>query len=802
MYTQTHFTLNSNASSAVPTPSHVSARGIMAPIITAAFAAVMMLTPGTARAADWSEDFDDFATGSEIIGQGGWSYWDCTSSSPTAIVTDEIAPVSGPNSLRISGTQIDDDIIQQLSGYTSGFWTLTAWVFVPSDATGGRPGFILLNTFECGGGGDSNWSTELRFDTDLDVIESEPDDAQLPLKMGQWVELKIDIDLDSDWQNIYYDGDFLCGKSWTDGFSGDGALDIACVDLWSDNSPFHMYYDDLSLVFVEGSEDCLADLTGDGQVDVLDVLAFTDYIPDCDGCPADFDGDGDATMKDLVYLWECWGPCPAPSPGDLELFDEILAVDATSPEAQSLGLIVTHLYATGESVSEGDALLMTYGADIDAIEDTVFYQDIFGGDLPPDSSIIAIQPALAYDTFATIYYLEDYDHLFSLGLAMTDTSFDGGWYASPGERWERRAVDISELVDIPDRYGVRIAQITLEVDCEPKVRGYEGTIELYTSAFSGGSLQGVTVPFEFSTDPCPADLNDDGVISVLDYLILADQSGPCDGCSADFNYDDWVDNFDLAYMFESDGSCPSDHLPGTDEHFDAIAVIDVTDAETLIQGVVVSHIYATGTAVQSEMELLIAGHADIQAHDNTNLYQDPAGRDTPPESDDFAVYPRLEYDTFVTMKYLADTDDVMEEVEMDSTDLDGNWYVPAPDSQRKAVNISDETQGEYEFGVLIAQISIDLTTSVPPTVGYSGNIRLYTSTHDCGTLQGLDAPLSFNYTMGSSCPADITGDGMVDVLDLLEVLSQWGTSGSADINGDGIVDVLDMLEILSAWGAC
>jgi len=54
----------------------------------------------------------------------------------------------------------------------------------------------------------------------------------------------------------------------------------------------------------------------------------------------------------------------------------------------------------------------------------------------------------------------------------------------------------------------------------------------------------------------------------------------------------------------------------------------------------------------------------------------------------------------------------------------------------------------------------------------------------------------------ASCPADITGDGVVDVLDLLEVLAQWGGTGSADITGDGVVDVLDLLEVLAAWGPC
>ena len=35
------------------------------------------------------------------------------------------------------------------------------------------------------------------------------------------------------------------------------------------------------------------------------------------------------------------------------------------------------------------------------------------------------------------------------------------------------------------------------------------------------------------------------------------------------------------------------------------------------------------------------------------------------------------------------------------------------------------------------------------------------------------------------------------------VLSAWGnTGGPEDINGDGIVSVLDLLELLSAWGPC
>ena len=54
--------------------------------------------------------------------------------------------------------------------------------------------------------------------------------------------------------------------------------------------------------------------------------------------------------------------------------------------------------------------------------------------------------------------------------------------------------------------------------------------------------------------------------------------------------------------------------------------------------------------------------------------------------------------------------------------------------------------------------------------------------------------------MNFICTSDINGDGVVDVLDLLEVVSHWGDMGGpADVNGDGIVDVLDMLAVISNW---
>ena len=55
------------------------------------------------------------------------------------------------------------------------------------------------------------------------------------------------------------------------------------------------------------------------------------------------------------------------------------------------------------------------------------------------------------------------------------------------------------------------------------------------------------------------------------------------------------------------------------------------------------------------------------------------------------------------------------------------------------------------------------------------------------------------------CLADSTGDGNVNVSDLLDLLAAWGPCGApcpADSNFNGTVNVIDLLAMLASWGAC
>ncbi len=55
-------------------------------------------------------------------------------------------------------------------------------------------------------------------------------------------------------------------------------------------------------------------------------------------------------------------------------------------------------------------------------------------------------------------------------------------------------------------------------------------------------------------------------------------------------------------------------------------------------------------------------------------------------------------------------------------------------------------------------------------------------------------------------PEDINGDGVVNVLDLIDVLLCFGLPAvpgceAEDINGDGTVNVLDLIAVLLEFGA-
>ncbi len=55
-----------------------------------------------------------------------------------------------------------------------------------------------------------------------------------------------------------------------------------------------------------------------------------------------------------------------------------------------------------------------------------------------------------------------------------------------------------------------------------------------------------------------------------------------------------------------------------------------------------------------------------------------------------------------------------------------------------------------------------------------------------------------------TCPADLTGEGLVDAADLAQLLGAWGVQVDhpADFNADGAVNAADLAFLLGSWGPC
>lgn len=81
--------------------------------------------------------------------------------------------------------------------------------------------------------------------------------------------------------------------------------------------------------------------------------------------------------------------------------------------------------------------------------------------------------------------------------------------------------------------------------------------------------------------------------------------------------------------------------------------------------------------------------------------------------------------------------------------------------------------------------------------------------NDIVTANQFDSPPSIGLLINQTplpILGDITGDGAVDVLDLLAVIGAWGlclppyASCPADLDGNGVVNVLDLLIVIGNWG--
>lgn len=271
-------------------------------------ALLLALMPLMAAAAGgpWSDNFDSYPTGQDLHGVGGWKGWQ---NNPVyTAFTSSAQARSAPNSVDILGAS---DLVHEYTA-TSGQWIYTAWQYIPGNMSG-TSYFIMMNQYD-DSGSPWNWSVEVQFDSVSGLmIDDGSSGAVQPYIADQWVEIRVEIDLDANTQSFYYNGaPFYSNQVWNGYISGPGtgANEIANVDLYANNAT-SVYYDDMSLlpptqpgIAVDKSPDT-QDVTSGGDANftitvtntgdiTLTVTTSDPLVPACDNSLGDL-GPGAST---------------------------------------------------------------------------------------------------------------------------------------------------------------------------------------------------------------------------------------------------------------------------------------------------------------------------------------------------------------------------------------------------------------------------------------------------------------------------------------------------------------------------
>ena len=193
----------------------------------------------SAQAQFFADNFDSYAPGVGIIGQGGWEGWDGSAAADALVSSAQAA--SAPNSLAVSGGA---DVVQQFVGAGGGTWYAKVKTFVPSSQQGNLY-FIILDQYAHGG--PYHWAVQLRLSATDGVVENMggtdvPGGGVAALLTDQWVELIVEIDFAANLYTVTYGGAFLDIQQWTIA----GSLEVATFDLFSDGSS-ESYMDDVWL---------------------------------------------------------------------------------------------------------------------------------------------------------------------------------------------------------------------------------------------------------------------------------------------------------------------------------------------------------------------------------------------------------------------------------------------------------------------------------------------------------------------------------------------------------------------------
>ena len=118
------------------------------------------------------------------------------------------------------------------------------------------------------------------------------------------------------------------------------------------------------------------------------------------------------------------------------------------------------------------------------------------------------------------------------------------------------------------------------------------------------------------------------------------------------------------------------------------------------------------------------------------------------------------------------------------------------DGRRLAVGCAEGSQASNRAVIHVVDVLIDCDGN-----GVHDAEQITSGASPDVNSNGIPDPCEIN-----PCAGDVTGNGVIDGVDLAAVLGVWGTAGQGkfptDINLDGTVNAADLAYLLSNWGDC
>jgi hypothetical protein len=219
----------------------------------AAGTCVVVASTAASQGVPFSDDFDSYNAGQGLVAQADpadWQPW-CFPPGPDGLISNAFAR-SAPNSFRVNaadGTQ--DDVVHRMN-VDAGQWTIEVWTFVPNGGQGVAYVILLNQYFDENCLGQNNWSLQVRLDGFSGQVNNEGASGGFTtLVRGQWMPVRVEVDLDADLFDLFYGNVQLVDDGvWSEEASGGGIPALAALDLFCIDS--ELFFDDVSIRASDG----------------------------------------------------------------------------------------------------------------------------------------------------------------------------------------------------------------------------------------------------------------------------------------------------------------------------------------------------------------------------------------------------------------------------------------------------------------------------------------------------------------------------------------------------------------------